>query len=434
MRCLVTGAYGFIGREIVRALRRNGHEVVAAGRDLELGRRLIPDVRWVACDFNRDVGEASWRPRLEGIEAVVNAVGILQSTSTDDAEAIHVTAPLALYRAAFAAGARCVVHVSAISADAGVGSAYAETKARADREVARLPGRWVVVKPSLVIGDGSFGGTSLIRGLAGLPLLTPVPAPGTQPFQPIAAGDLAEGIARLLVRDDVANESLDAAGPEVLGVREVVETYRHWLGFPPVRTWIVPGWLMRPALWLGDLAAALGSPSAMRSTSMTQMAAMPVVDPRPFLAATGVTPRPLAALLADRPATIQDRLHARIYFVRPALQGVLALFWMLSGAIAMLPGPWSAAVASLTSAGVGGEFAAALVGGGALADLVLGAMLLRAPWTRIATGLQLVLCLAYLMAGTIVRPDLWADPLGPYLKILPAMAAGLVLMALAEKR
>ena len=36
MRCLVTGAYGFIGSEVVAALRREGLTVIGCGRDLEL--------------------------------------------------------------------------------------------------------------------------------------------------------------------------------------------------------------------------------------------------------------------------------------------------------------------------------------------------------------------------------------------------------------
>jgi nucleoside-diphosphate-sugar epimerase len=78
MRCLVTGAYGFIGSEVVAALRREGLTVIGCGRDLELARRVNPDIEWIACDFNSDVTQAYWAPRFAGIDVVVNCVGILQ--------------------------------------------------------------------------------------------------------------------------------------------------------------------------------------------------------------------------------------------------------------------------------------------------------------------------------------------------------------------
>ncbi len=63
MRCLVTGAYGFIGSAVVAALRREGVSVVGAGRDLDLARRIHPDIEWIACDFNTDV---AWRSGCRG--------------------------------------------------------------------------------------------------------------------------------------------------------------------------------------------------------------------------------------------------------------------------------------------------------------------------------------------------------------------------------
>jgi uncharacterized protein YbjT (DUF2867 family) len=49
-------------------------------------------------------------------------------------------------------------------------------------------------KPSLVIGRGAYGGTSLMRGLAGLPFVLPLPGEGRERIQPIALDDLARGI------------------------------------------------------------------------------------------------------------------------------------------------------------------------------------------------------------------------------------------------
>ena len=125
MRCLVTGAYGFIGSAIVRALEREGFTVIGAGRDLKTGRRLMPGIAWVESDFNADVDAAVWQPRLENIDVVVNCVGILQGNLRDDAERIHGDATIALFEACAAAGIKRLLPLSAVSAEEDVASAYA---------------------------------------------------------------------------------------------------------------------------------------------------------------------------------------------------------------------------------------------------------------------------------------------------------------------
>ncbi len=104
-----------------------------------------------------------WRIGCRGcsdIDAVVNCVGILQGSLRDDASRIHADATIALFQACAAAGIKRLVHVSAVSAEADVASSYARSKAKADAALEKLDVNWLIVKPSLVIGQGSYGGTS----------------------------------------------------------------------------------------------------------------------------------------------------------------------------------------------------------------------------------------------------------------------------------
>ena len=41
---------------------------------------------------------------------------------------------------------------------------------------------------------------------------------------------------------------------------------------------------------------------------------------------------------------------------------------------------------------------------------------------------------AYLLAGTLFTPDLWLDPLGPFVKTLPAAVLALVALAIRDAR
>ena len=53
MRVLVTGAYGLIGTAVLARLKRDGHEVVAAGRNIDEMQRRVPFTRKIEADFNR---------------------------------------------------------------------------------------------------------------------------------------------------------------------------------------------------------------------------------------------------------------------------------------------------------------------------------------------------------------------------------------------
>jgi uncharacterized protein YbjT (DUF2867 family) len=433
MRCLVTGAYGFIGREVVIALLREGVTVVGAGRDIDFGRRAFPGIDWIACEFNLDIDVPHWRERLRGIDAVVNCVGILQDSAKDKAERIHGDATIALFEACAEAGVGRVVHISAVSAESDVASRYAQSKAKADAALAALDLDWVIVKPSLVIGRGAYGGTALMRGLAGLPGILPLPGQAAERFQPIAADDLARGIAKLAMGQGPNRGTLYAAGPEALSVRDMLRGFRAWLGFAPAREVVVPLPLLRLLLRIGDIAGWLGHASAARTTSLTQMRYDTLVDGEGFARVAGPV-KTFAETLQDMPATLQDRLHARAYFAVPALQVALAVFWILSGLIALEPSATLLAGTVLAHIGVDPAVAAPLVGLGAAADVIAGILFLMPRWVRWAGLLQLAISSLYLVGLSVIAPALWLDPFGALLKIIPLMCATLVVMAFREKR
>lgn len=433
-RCLVTGAYGFIGAHLVAALLAEGYEVVGAGRDLDLGRRLLPDIDWIEADFNRDVEVRAWLPRLEGIDVVLNCVGILQSTFQDNAENIHGGATVALFRACAEAGVPRLIHISAMSAEAEVATSYAQTKVQGDKALKDLDLNWLIVKPSLVVGAGSHGGTSVIRGLAGVPLVTPLPSGGRQVMQPIHMSDLCLGLAKLAASETPSRRRLFATGPETMTLADVVAQHRRWLGFPPARAIALPGWLMVPALKIGDALGYVGTATALRTTSMVQLEHMGHASPQPFAEATGIALQPLSTAMQRAPATLQDRMHARAFFALGLAQAAIALFWIATGALTLLPGAAAEAWQILVAGGLTKPWAGAIVYGGAILDIILGLLFVSSNWLRPAGAMQLMLAGVYLIGGLLYRPDLWLDPLGPLVKVIPIMAATLLVMALSEKR
>ncbi|MCG6970602.1 MAG: SDR family NAD(P)-dependent oxidoreductase, partial [Gammaproteobacteria bacterium] len=78
MNILITGASGFIGRHLLQACLTHGHQVTACGRDTRKLQRIFPQAKVIQCDFTKDQNFNDWLPRLNAIDAVINAVGIFQ--------------------------------------------------------------------------------------------------------------------------------------------------------------------------------------------------------------------------------------------------------------------------------------------------------------------------------------------------------------------
>jgi uncharacterized protein YbjT (DUF2867 family) len=431
VRILLTGANGFIGRQLLAGLRTRGHEVVAVVRDPRALRRRFPGIDAIAADFNRDTSPEIWRPRLAGIDAVINCAGVLQGGRGQNIEAIHATAPVALFDACAQAGVRKIVQISAISADAEVGTDYALTKKRADDHLRTLALDWTVLRPSLVYGDGSYGGTSAIRGLAGLPLVTPLVGDGSAAFRPIHIADLVETVARIVESDRWARQTLEPVGPERLTLREIVAGYRSWLGLGPAFELFIPLVVMRAVGRVADLAG--GGP--MGSAGLRQLL-VGNVGRQPdgvFEQAIGFRPSSMDERLAERPAETQDLWHARLYFLRPLLRMVLAVLWLSSAVVGILApiDAYTAVAGSFAEIGLSPRLLAISF---SLLDLAIGIALLQQLWPRLMAVVQVLVVVGYTLGLSILAPSLWLDPFGGLLKNLPVLAAIGVWAALEEER
>jgi uncharacterized protein YbjT (DUF2867 family) len=426
-RVLILGAGGFIGAEAAAAFDRAGWAVRAAARRPAASARRAPGFEWVAIDFADPA--ANWAAALVGVDAVINCVGALQDGAEDSLSAAHVDGPRRLINAMKSAGVRRLVHLSAVGADDAAGTDYARTKAETERMVAASTLDWVILRPSLVIGRGAFGGTGLIRALAAFPGIIPMVG-GDQVFRPIFAGDLATALVAAV--DAAPGLTADLGGPQAVSQADLLRKYRAWLGLPPAPVLRLPLALARPALAFGDFLGHLGWSSPLRTTSLQQMNHDVAGRDQPWPDALGAPPRGFDAVLTQAPASVQDVHHARLWFVRPVAIVALSLFWIVTGVVTLRWG-WDGAVATLQDGGFG-ALSPGIAGGGAIVDLLLGMAILKRSWTaRTAVGMVLV-SLGYLIAGTFSLPHLWLDPLGPWLKILPGIVLALYVAATEARR
>jgi nucleoside-diphosphate-sugar epimerase len=281
MNVLLTGATGFIGSHLARALRAAEYVVIEARRDIGPGTAAVP------VDFTRDLSAREWLPKLAGIDAVINAVGILREHGEQTFERIHKRAPQALFTACVAAGVRRVVQISALGADLGM-TRYFVSKRAADDYLATLPLDWTIVRPAMVFGPGGSN-ARLFERLAHLPLV-PLPGRGEQRMQPIHIDDLSEAVVRILGDVATGRTRIDLVGPQSLSLRELLASLRAAMHLTPARFVQIP----MPLVRVGARVAGVSAMSPLDSETLAMLEAGTRGDPAATRLLLGREPRPVA--------------------------------------------------------------------------------------------------------------------------------------------
>ena len=430
MRVLVLGGYGLIGAAVVRRLLADGHAVTGLGRSAARGRAMLPGATWIGAGLQTLTAPDAWHQHMQGIDAVVNASGVLQSGLGNNVSRAQQEAIIALIAACEASAVDVFVQISAPGATETSATEFYRTTGAADARLKSSSLRWTLFRPGLVLAPQAYGGTRLLRMLAAFPVVQPITL-GDAQIQTVALDDVADAVAAS-VEGGFDGQDFDLIAADAHSLEALTLNIRAWLGFSPPRAVIrAPGWAGAIVARMADMAGWLGWKSALCATAFTVLADGVAGDGKSWKAASGRRMKSLQQTLDAIPATLQERMFARAALVFPLLVLTLGLFWIVSGLI----GFWqdTAAIAVLPD-WLPRWLAAGLVYGGGVVDIALGAAILTRPLTRLAAMASAAVASCYAISGAFLTPELWADPLGPMVKILPAIALALAVAALAEER
>lgn len=227
----VFGGSGFIGRYVVRQLAKDGWVIRVAVRDPKRAQFLKPlgHVGQIVPMATRLQDADSVARAVEGVDAVVNLVGILFESGTQTFEAVHHQGAKRIAEAAKAAGVGQLVQISAIGASAKAASEYARTKAAGEQAVRKAIGDAVILRPSIVFGpeDGFFNRfAAMARISPALPLI----GGGETKFQPVYVTDVADAVAVALVRPEARGQTYELGGPKVYSFKELMQLLLKAIG------------------------------------------------------------------------------------------------------------------------------------------------------------------------------------------------------------
>ena len=222
MKVLVVGGSGFIGSYLCRELKERGHSVTALSRSP--GNDDLP--KGIAKAMGNVTAYDSMHEAFDGMDVAVNLVALSPLFKPSGGDEMHDTVHRQgtenVVRACEEHDVSRLVQMSALGADPGGETAYIRAKGEAEEIVKGSSLDWVILRPSVVFGDGGEF-VSFTKKLAP-PYVTPLPGGGKTRFQPIWVEELVPMLADACEDDDHVGQTYEIGGPEKLTLAEVAET------------------------------------------------------------------------------------------------------------------------------------------------------------------------------------------------------------------
>jgi NADH dehydrogenase len=231
----VDGATGYLGNHLVWRLRQSGATVRcivhpgAREKDIDFLRSTGAQIAVASLSDGKAMLEA-----LKGVDVAVHLIGSIAPPKGQRLEELHGTQTANLVKSAKEAGAKKIVQVTALGTAADAESTYHGTKWQAEEHVRKSGLKWVILRPSLIVGKQVGNRNSklvarymdLIRTRSTVPVI----GGGSNRLQPVFIGDLAQALELAINGAQFDNQVFEIGGDEILSMRQIVEKLMQTLG------------------------------------------------------------------------------------------------------------------------------------------------------------------------------------------------------------
>ena len=222
--CLIFGASGQIGRNLIRSLTKNNIKVTAFTRNIHQKGYIL---KTQANPGYLEIVEGSifdyelLKKLFSDADLCVNLVGILYEKGKNNFNNIHVEFPKMISKLSSNYKLKKLVHLSALGIESAKDSNYASSKLIGEKEILDNFKESVILRPSIVYSvDDNF--TTQLMTLLGLLPAFPIYYGGKTKFRPIYCSDLTHSITKI-INDDIKENIIEFVGPEEMTFREILE-------------------------------------------------------------------------------------------------------------------------------------------------------------------------------------------------------------------
>jgi NADH dehydrogenase len=209
---IVTGANGFVGKNISKFLLQNGFSVtgiVRKGR-VNFGRTII----------SRDLLEHGLERKIQGSDVLLHLIGRGKQTVESDYEKVNVDLTKNVILLCKKAKIKKIIYISGLGVDKRTTLGYFISKYKAEQEIIHSGLDYTIFRASYIIGKDDPLSTNLRQQMKKGEIL--IPGSGNYRFQPIFVEDVARIIMKSITDSKFSNKLLDLVGSQIVTFNDFV--------------------------------------------------------------------------------------------------------------------------------------------------------------------------------------------------------------------
>ena len=218
LKVAITGANGFVGKNIGKALEKKGISVVGIvrkgkGSSINFGDVIVSE----------DLSEKYLTSKLHGCYTLLHFIGKGKQTVDSDYQKVNVDLTKNAINLCKKAKIKKIIYISGLGVSKDTTFGYFISKFQAEQEIINSGLDYTIFRASYIIGKDDPLSNFLFKQMIKGTIM--IPGSGKYRLQPISIGDVAEVVFQSIVQKKFSNKIIDLVGPKTITFNDYVRDF-----------------------------------------------------------------------------------------------------------------------------------------------------------------------------------------------------------------
>ena len=212
----ITGANGFVAKNLRKFLSKNHIKVIA------IARKTFQKHHTETVVYSKTLLEKGLQNKLRNCDALVHLIGIgKQSSKYNFEDNIELTKNM--IKTCKKSGIKKIIYISGLGVTKNSTSDYFISKYKAEQEIINSGLNYTIFRPSYIVGKKDYLSKFILKQIKKGTVI--IPGSGKYSLQPIFVEDVAKIIVESIYEKKFSNKILDLVGPEIIKFEDFVRYF-----------------------------------------------------------------------------------------------------------------------------------------------------------------------------------------------------------------